>query len=149
MDYAFYQSRCNSENDSAAADTDFAAENSNGCNCNRNNDNNGREQRHVHEVVGSTQIEGCCSDAHNHRFATVSGEAIPTSCGDHVHEIRFRTDFTDGHFHEFKGKTGGAIHVGGGRHVHFVEAKTTEEDGHRHCFRVASLIEDPIGACRD
>ncbi|MCD8356911.1 MAG: YmaF family protein [Clostridia bacterium] len=118
------------------------------CNENRNN-NSGREQRHVHEVVGSTQIEGCCSDAHNHRFATVSGEAIPTGCGDHVHEIRFRTDFTDGHFHEFRGRTGGAIPVGGGRHVHFVEAKTTQEDGHRHCFRVASLIEDPVGDCGD
>lgn len=145
MDYASYQSRCNDENNFATGITGLVATDSNGC----NTENNRREQRHVHEVVGSTQIEGCCADAHNHRFATVSGEAIPIGCGDHVHEIFFRTDFTDGHYHEFKGKTGGAIDVGGGRHVHFAEAKTSKEDGHRHCFRVASLIEDPIGACKD
>ncbi|MDO5783451.1 MAG: YmaF family protein [Eubacteriales bacterium] len=102
----------------------------------------------MHEVVGSTQIEGCCDEAHNHRFATVSGEAIPKGCDDHVHEICFRTDSTDGHCHEFKGKTGGAIDVGDGRHVHFAEAKTDEADGHKHCFRVASLIDDPIGKCK-
>ncbi len=85
------------------------------------------------------------TDPHNHRFATVSGEAIPLGNGDHVHEVCFRTDFYEGHFHEFKGRSGGAIDVGDGRHVHFAEAQTTQEDGHRHRFRAASLIQDPIG----
>lgn len=110
-----------------------------GCTCGQ------REQRHVHEVVGSTQIAESGRDAHNHRFATVSGEAIPMGNGDHVHEIRFRTDFYENHFHEFTGRSGGAINVGGGRHVHFAQAQTEPEDRHRHCFRVASLIENPIG----
>lgn len=125
-----------------------------GCGCGntgtrrcRDRNDNDCEKEHVHEIVGSTQIVGCCDDAHNHRFATVSGEAIPMGCDDHVHEVCFRTDFTDGHYHEFKGKTCGAINVGGGRHVHFLEAQTEEADGHRHCFRVATLIEDPIGKC--
>lgn len=113
--------------------------------CDRDGDRDRRRrQRHVHEVQGSTQVFGCCNDAHNHRFATVSGEAIQIGGNDHVHEICFHTDFADGHYHEFKGRTGGAVFVGGGRHVHFAEARTEEEDGHRHCFRVASLIDSPI-----
>lgn len=63
-----------------------------------------RPQRHVHEIVGSVEIAEENTDPHNHRFATVSGEAIPLGNGDHVHE-----------------------------------------DGHRHRFRVAALIQDPIG----
>ncbi|HIX89779.1 MAG TPA: YmaF family protein, partial [Candidatus Agathobaculum pullicola] len=43
------------------------------------------------------------------------------------------------------GRSGGAIDVGGGRHVHFADAQTTQEDGRRHRFRVAALIQDPIG----
>lgn len=111
-----------------------------GCDC----DCDCRCGKHVHEVLGSTQVVGCCNDAHNHRFATVSGEAIPIGGGDHVHEICFRTDCANGHYHEYKGRTGGAVYVGCGRHVHFMEARTEEADGHRHCFRVATLIECPI-----
>lgn len=103
------------------------------------------EQRHVHEVIGSVEIAERGCDAHSHRFATVSGEAMPTGTGDHVHEIRFRTDFYEDHFHEFVGRSGGAINVGGGRHVHFAEAQTKPEDNHCHRFRVAAMIEDPIG----
>lgn len=104
-----------------------------------------RPQRHVHEVVGSVQIAEPVCDPHNHRFATVSDEAIPIGNGDHVHEIRFRTDFYEDHYHEFKGRSGGAVDVGGGKHVHFAEAMTDMEDGHRHKFKVASLIDNPIG----
>lgn len=104
-----------------------------------------RPQRHVHEIVGSAEIAEENTDPHNHRFATVSGEAIPLGNGDHVHEVCFRTDFYENHFHEFHGRSGGAIDVGGGRHVHFADAQTTQEDGHRHRFRVAALIQDPIG----
>lgn len=118
------------------------------CDCDRDRDRDRdrdceRRQKHVHEVLGSTEIAGCCSDAHNHRFATVSGEAIMIGGGDHVHEITFTTDFSDGHHHEFEGRTGGAINVGCGRHIHFAEAQTEEADGHKHCFRVAFLIDSP------
>lgn len=164
MDYSLLQSRIDGEDNIAfsfrgrngggcgCGDTDTGR--SGGCGCcnastDRGNGNggNGCRQKHVHEIVGSVQIEGCCDEAHNHRFATVSGEAIPTGCDDHVHEVCFRTDFADGHYHAFKGKTCGAIDVGGGRHVHFLEAETEEADGHKHCFRVATLIEDPTGRC--
>lgn len=99
---------------------------------------------HVHEVQGSVEIAEREEDPHNHRFATVSGEVIPIGNNDHVHAVRFRTDFYEDHFHEFCGKTGGAIQVGD-RHVHFLESVTTVVEGHQHEFRVATMIEDPIG----
>lgn len=101
-------------------------------------------QKHVHEVLGSVEIAEPNEDPHNHRFATVSGEAIKSGNNDHIHDVKFRTDFYEDHFHEFYGKTGGAIKVGD-RHVHFLESVTTQNDGHKHKFRVATLIEDPIG----
>ena len=105
-----------------------------------------RREQHVHEVVGSTFIAESCEEAHNHRFATVSGEAI--LCGrSHVHEVTFRTDSYDGHYHKFKGTSSPAIPVGDGRHVHFAKACTTTADGHTHEFRVASLIDNPIAPC--
>lgn len=101
-------------------------------------------QEHVHEVQGSVKIAEVIEDPHNHRFATVSSEAIPYGNDNHYHIIRFRTDFYEGHHHEFRGRTGGAIKVGD-RHVHFLESVTTCDDGHRHEFRLATFIEDPIG----
>lgn len=112
---------------------------------NRNNSSKcHEEQKHVHEVLGSVEIAEREEDPHNHRFATVSGEAIKQGMHDHVHDVRFRTDFYENHFHEFSGRTGGAIKVGD-RHVHFLESVTTQNDGHRHKFRVGTLINDPIG----
>ncbi|ODU58413.1 MAG: hypothetical protein ABT01_00315 [Clostridium sp. SCN 57-10] len=104
-----------------------------------------RWQRHVHEILGSVMVAEIEEDPHNHRFATVSGEAIPLPNGNHVHDVLFRTDFYENHFHVFSGRSGEAIHVGGGRHVHFAEAQTSINDGHFHRFRVAALIQDPIG----
>ncbi len=103
-----------------------------------------RPQRHVHEIQGSVQIAEREEDPHNHRFATVSGEAIPMGKHDHVHDVKFRTDFYENHFHEFYGRTGGAIPVGD-RHVHFLESVTTKDDGHRHDFRLSTFIDNPIG----
>lgn len=110
------------------------------CNPSEHHDN---EQRHDHEIQGSVQIAEPQEDPHNHRFATVSGEAIKVG-NDHYHEVRFRTDFYEDHFHEFCGTTSGAIPVGD-RHVHFLKSVTTESDCHRHKFRFATLINDPIG----
>lgn len=101
------------------------------------------EQEHVHEILGSVEIAEAQEDPHNHRFATMSGEAIYIG-KDHYHEVMFRTDFYEDHFHEFSGKTSGAIPIGD-RHVHFLESVTTENDGHRHSFRFATLIDNPIG----
>lgn len=100
-------------------------------------------QKHVHEILGSTAVVSECRGCHNHRFATVSDEAIPRG-NSHVHDVKFRTDFADGHYHEFCGQTSPAIPVGNGKHVHFIKAVTQEEDGHRHKFQVATLIESPI-----
>lgn len=102
-----------------------------------------RMEQHVHEVVGSTGIAEMCRDCHNHRFATVSEEAIPDG-KSHVHMIKFRTDTTDGHYHEFCGKSSPAIPVGSGKHVHFAIAETTQSDGHCHRFQVAALIDSPL-----
>ena len=103
-----------------------------------------RPQLHVHEVQGSVQIAEPQEDPHNHRFATVSGEAIPYGNNNHYHEVKFRTDFYEEHYHEAYGRTGGAIPVGD-RHVHFLYGFTTVNDGHYHKYRVATLIDDPIG----
>lgn len=101
-------------------------------------------QTHVHEVQGSTEIAEPEEEPHNHRFATVSGQAIFFNNGDHYHEVIFRTDTYEDHYHEARVRTGGAIQVGN-RHVHFLEGATTVNDGHRHMFRAATLIEDPTG----
>lgn len=100
-------------------------------------------QNHVHEITGSTATVNECRDCHNHRFCTVSGEAIEEGCS-HVHEVKFRTDFADGHYHEFCGKSSPAIEVGDGKHVHFARAFTECQNGHRHEFQVASLIDSPL-----
>ncbi len=100
------------------------------------------KDRHVHEITGSTAIVSECNKCHNHRFCTVSGEAIPVG-NSHVHEIKFATDYSDGHQHEFCGKSSTAINVGNGKHVHSAKAVTEQEDGHRHQFQVASLINEP------
>lgn len=100
------------------------------------------KQKHVHEITGSTAFVSECSDCHNHRFCTVTGEAMgPKEC--HVHEVKFHTDFSDKHYHEFCYKTGPAIDVGYGKHVHFLRAMTEPEDGHRHKLQAATLIESP------
>lgn len=102
------------------------------------------KQTHVHEFLGSTRLAEVDDpeDAHNHRFAGVSGEAIRRG-NSHVHTIRTNTDFFD-HFHMIDVVTGPAIPVGEGRHVHFVYGITTLNDGHRHRFIFATLIEAPI-----
>lgn len=110
----------------------------NKCDCEKDK----KIQRHVHEILGSVLVAERKEDAHAHRFAGVSGEAIPLPNGDHVHKIKIRTDFYGDHYHEICGVSSGAIKVGD-RHVHFVKAATTVDDGHCHKFRVASLIEDP------
>ncbi len=99
-------------------------------------------QFHVHEVQGTVEIAG--REPHTHRFTAVSGEARPWGSANHYHDVRFRTDYFDDHFHEGWGRTGGAIQVGD-KHVHFLEAATTQNDGHMHRYKVATMIEDPIG----
>lgn len=109
------------------------------------NQNDCDKQKHVHELTGSTRIFDECGDCHNHRFCTVSDEAVYLhGKSDHYHEVKFRTDFADGHYHEFCGKTCGAIEVGNGKHVHFIEGCTEREDGHKHEFQAATLIDSPI-----
>ena len=110
----------------------------------KHHSSNEKEQEHVHEVQGSVKIAEPREDPHNHRFASVTGEAMPLCANDHFHEIKFRTDFYEEHYHEFCGKTGGAIRVGN-RHVHFLESCTTCNDGHKHEFRLSTFIDDPIG----
>lgn len=101
-------------------------------------------QKHVHEVQGSVKIAEK-DDPHNHRFATVSSEAMKCENHNHFHVIKFRTDFYEDHFHEFCGETYPAIPVGDGRHVHFLKSVTGVSDCHVHEFRLATFIDDPIG----
>ena len=101
-----------------------------------------RRQTHVHEFLGSTKLAEQGDDRHNHRFAGVTGEAIPK--GDsHIHEISTNTDFFD-HLHRVRIETGPAIPVGNGKHIHFVRGVTTRDDGHVHVFNFGTLIESPL-----
>lgn len=101
------------------------------------------KEQHVHEIVGSTFVAERCEDAHNHRFATLSGEAIPCK-GSHIHNVTFRTDSYDGHYHEFSGQSSVAIPIADGKHVHYANDCTSVNDGHSHEFKLASLINNPI-----
>ena len=101
-------------------------------------------QTHVHEFLGSTKFAEKGAERHNHRFAGVSGEAIPYG-NSHVHEIRTNTDFVD-HFHEIAVRSGPAVIVNPNqplKHVHFVKGKTSINDDHCHEFVFATLIEAP------
>lgn len=100
-------------------------------------------RQHVHEIQGSVKIAGCCEYAHNHRFATVSGEAVPCD-GSHVHEVSFQTDSCNGHTHHFCGTTSPAIDVGCGKHVHLLKGCTSTDAHHTHEFITATFIEDPV-----
>jgi hypothetical protein len=98
------------------------------------------DQAHVHEFLGSTHLAEAGEDRHNHRFAGVTGEAIPTDKGKHVHDFRSNTDFFENHHHMVRGKTGVNIELPDEKHVHFVESFTTVDDGHKHEFEFATLI---------
>ncbi len=98
-------------------------------------------QYHVHEFQGYLKM---ADDHHYHRFAAVTGEAIPVDKNDHIHEVVFRTDYINGHYHEYIGRTSGAIVIGD-RHVHCIDTFTREAAGHKHAFRMVTLIHDPIG----
>lgn len=102
------------------------------------------EEKHVHEFLGSTKLAEEGEDRHNHRFAGVTGEAIPIRGGSHIHRLLTNTDFFENHHHELAARTGPAIPVGQGKHVHFVRTRTTVDDGHFHQAEFATLIEDPI-----
>jgi hypothetical protein len=110
------------------------------CNHRRHDDcRRPRFRQHVHEFLGSTRL---AENPHNHRFAGVSGPAIPRG-RSHVHRIETLTDSTD-HVHRIEDFTGEAIEVGDGRHVHFVRGRTSFDDGHEHSYIFATLIENPI-----
>nr|MDD6335347.1 YmaF family protein [bacterium] len=99
---------------------------------------------HVHELQGSVKIAERASDPHNHRFATMTGEARPLGPNNHFHDVQFVTDTYEDHEHAFVGRTSGAIMVGD-RHVHFLSDDTAPADGHTHEFRAATFMNDLIG----
>ena len=98
--------------------------------------------QHVHEIVGSTDFSEESHDHHNHRFATMSGNAIEAK-GSHFHNICFHTDSYGTHYHEYCGSSTLAIPTGNGRHVHFANGYTNSADGHLHEFQVVSMINHP------
>ena len=119
------------------------------CNsCNQNYDSynencNCQKKGHVHEIQGSVFVGGSSCDPHNHRFSATTGEPIPTSPYNHVHEVKFKTDTYEGHEHEFCGRTCEAIQVGD-RHVHYIKEVTDTAECHAHEFRASTLLEEPI-----
>ena len=125
-----------------SANNDWRQENMSDVNCKPNNQ---MPLTHTHEVLGSVEIAERVEDPHNHRWATISGQAIPCGVNDHFHEVRTRTDFYEDHFHEICVKTGGMIWVGD-RHVHFLMGTTTVAENHQHDFRGATMIDDQIGS---
>lgn len=104
--------------------------------------NQRRAQRHVHEFTGSVKLAEEGNDRHNHRFAGVTGEAIPRG-NSHVHVLSTNTD-SFGHFHKIRIVTGPAIPIGNGKHIHFIKGQTTLSDGHVHRFVFSTSIQDPL-----
>ena len=98
--------------------------------------------QHVHEIIGSTESSCEHRASHNHRFATMSGDAIEAD-GNHFHNICFRTDSYGAHYHEYRGPSTLAIPTGNGRHVHFANGSTNSADGHTHEFQFVSMINNP------
>jgi hypothetical protein len=99
-------------------------------------------QTHVHEFTASTKLAEEDDDRHNHRFAGVTSEVIPTR-NSHIHAILVNTDFLD-HHHEVGILTGPAINVGQGKHIHLVNGTTTLDDGHVHELLFTTLIDKPL-----
>lgn len=126
----------------------YNGNNYNANNHNRNNynnsNNNCKKQSHTHEYLGSVKIADK-EDPHNHRFAGVTGEAIPMPGGNHYHELENRTDYYEDHFHMMCNKTGPGIPVGNDRHVHCVKGATSVDDNHCHDYIFVTLIDDPTG----
>lgn len=106
---------------------------------------------HVHEFLGSTMLAAPPNNkqlVHNHRFAGVSGPAIPYK-DSHVHVIKTRTDFFINHFHKIKEISGVAIPVYDQNkqkigHVHGFSGTTSVDFVHDHEFKGVTLIEDPL-----
>lgn len=100
-------------------------------------------QKHTHEFLGSTKLAGRGRiQIHNHRFAGISGEAIPSK-NSHTHKICTKTDYYN-HLHGIEICSGPAIDIGNGKHIHLAKGKTTFNDGHDHDYQFATLIESPL-----
>lgn len=94
---------------------------------------------HTHEYGGNTSVSGMSTNAHNHRIAGISSEAIEVA-GGHIHEIFGNTTFDDDHIHKTGVRTGLQIPIGGNKHVHFAIGKTTTDYGHNHDFSFITMI---------
>jgi len=111
-----------------------------------------KEQTHVHEFLGSTFLDSPPKRQdllHAHRFAGVTGEAIPTA-KSHIHLLETKTDFFETHFHTMEVKTGEAIPVFDQDrkmigHVHAFTGRTSFDAQHNHEFKGVTLIENPSG----
>lgn len=116
------------------------------CNCKCNCECNGGYEikSHVHEFESSVKLAEKCEDRHNHRVACVTGDAIPTKSGSHVHEVMAYTDNLD-HFHKIWMTTGPAIKIEGtNKHVHLIKGFTSFDDCHCHAFLFTTQIQAPL-----
>jgi len=106
-----------------------------------------QSQTHTHEFLASTELALHGDLRHKHRFAGVTGEAIPVG-QNHIHKLRVNTSFNIGHFHEVILRTGPGLTVNPEApsneqvHIHFVEGETTVNGAvlHDHDVKFATLI---------
>jgi len=104
------------------------------------------EQTHTHEFTASTELALRGDLRHNHRFAGVTSEAIPSG-RSHIHVIRVNTTFDLNHLHEVNVKTGPAQTVNPCDppnmqiHFHYVEGNTTVNGAvpHKHAVEFITL----------
>lgn len=105
-----------------------------------------KAQTHTHEFTASTEFELNGRFRHNHRFAGVTGEAIPEG-RSHIHKINVNTSFNINHYHEVIVKTGPAIIINPKDppdeqlHTHYIEDYTTVNGAipHDHLIRFSTL----------
>ncbi len=100
-------------------------------------------QDHTHEFLGSVEVSGK-REPHIHKFAGVTGQAIPMGNNNHYHFLKSGTDNFDDHSHELADSTGPAIHVGNDTHVHYLKGRTDSSEGHVHNYRFITQIETPF-----
>ena len=83
-------------------------------------------------VLTPTLTHTSCAKAHVHQCLDVTGPAVPTPDGSHVHHSESWVLYEHGHSHYYKSVSGPALSLPNGWHVHDWNFYTTVDAGHRH-----------------
>jgi len=83
---------------------------------------------HNHGSVTHTS----CNHGHAHQCLDITGPAVPSPDGGHVHHSESWVMYEHGHSHYYRSISGPSLPLPNGWHVHDWDFYTTINDGHRH-----------------